>query len=104
MNIDLKELLELTRQGTPAETPFRVGTCYLIRTVTHYAVGRVKCVVGGFLVLEDSSWVADTGRFHDTLTRGELSEVEPIPGDHIIGTGAVVDAMEWIHKLPTEQK
>lgn len=49
-------------------TPFEVGQCYLIQTVTLYYVGRVAKVQGGFVELEDASWVHWTGRL-STLTR-----------------------------------
>ena len=84
--------------------PFKVGTAYLIRTVTHYAVGRLVYYENGFMVLSDASWVADTGRFHDALKSGDLNEVEPFIGKQIINTSAIIDATEWTHKLPAEQK
>ena len=103
MLIELRELLEVANTST-GEVPFEVGKSYLIRTVTHYAVGRLAKVVGGFLVLKNSSWVADTGRFHDAVSKGTLSEVEPFVDEHFVSLGAIVDATEWKHALPTEQK
>ena len=46
---------------------FSIGTNYYIRTVTHHQVGRCKGVefVGQipFLILENASWVVDSGRW-----------------------------------------
>lgn len=84
--------------------PWKLGTSYLIRTVTQYVVGRLVAVHEHELVLEHASWVADTGRFHDALQSGRLNEVEPFPAPVIVGRGAVVDATEWSHALPTAQK
>ena len=84
--------------------PYKVGQSYLIRTVTMYYVGRLENVFEHELVLSSCSWVADTGRYNEALTAGSLSEVEPIPGTVIVGRGAVVDAVEWVHPLPTAVK
>src|SRR3990167_11478264 len=60
------------------DMPFKIGSCYFIRTVTYFATGRVKAIVGNFLVLEDAAWIADTGRFKEAIMEGKLSEVEPV--------------------------
>ncbi len=87
-----------------AAHPWMIGEKYLIRTVTMTQVGRLTHVYSGELVLDEASWVADTGRFHDALAKGTLSEVEPIIGPAIIGRGAIVDACLWKHELPKVQK
>jgi hypothetical protein len=44
-------------------------------------------------VLEDASWIADTGRFANFLKDPELrSESEPFCAPCIVGRGAIVDA------------
>jgi hypothetical protein len=80
-----------------------IGKSVFIRTVTMYHTGRIVAIDGGFLVLEDAAWVADTGRFSDALKTGELSEVEPVEGLVRVSLGAVVDIFEWNHDLPREQ-
>lgn len=80
-----------------------VGGKWFIRTVTFHMVGRVVRRAGMFLVLKDASWVADSGRFMQAITKGTLSEVEPV-GDAILSVSAIVDAFPWTHALPTEQK
>ena len=91
-------------QKQTAISPWVVGKCYLIRTVTMTNTGRLVAVTDNELVLEDAAWVADTGRFYNALKTGVLDEVEPFIGHAIVGRGSIVDATEWMHELPKEQK
>lgn len=86
------------------ELPFEIGSAYFIRTVTYFATGRVKDIVGQFLVLEEAAWIADTGRFSDAMAKGVMDEVEPVEGEMFINTNAITDAFPWKHKLPQEQR
>lgn len=86
-----------------ARKAFVVGSSYFIRTVTYHQVGRVAAIDGPFLILEDASWVADSGRFMQAIKDGNLNEVEPV-GDAIVSVGSIVDAFPWVHELPKEQK
>lgn len=90
--------------NAPQKVPFEVGKKYLIRTVTYFQVGEVKEICGDFLILKDSSWVADTGRFSDCLKNGTFSEVEPFYGESGVNITAIVDFVEWNHDLPKDQK
>ena len=87
-----------------SDLPFEVGEKYFIRTITMNHIGRVKKVTKKFLILEDSSWIADSGRWHDALKNGTLDEVEPFIKDVFVGIGAIVDATPWDHELPQKQK
>ena len=89
---------------TTGSSPWAVGRCYLIRTVTVYVLGRLVAAYDQELVLEDASWVADTGRFHEALAKGTLSEVEPFASNVVVGRGAICDASEWLHDLPRTAK
>lgn len=83
--------------------PWQVGKNYFIRTVTYHTLGRLVSVGQQELELEDASWVSDSGRWNEALSRGTLSEVEPYPpGRMIVGRNAVVDACIWLHELPRE--
>lgn len=112
MNIDeltigqAKELVDLFGHPNVEHQPFLIGENYLIRTVTHIDIGRVIDVGPTEIVMEDASWIADTGRYHNALVEGTLSEVEPYPNGAkvIIGRGALIDACRWLHPLPREQK
>jgi len=87
-----------------AEVPFKIGSAYFIRTVTYFATGKVKAIVGQFLILDDAAWIADTGRFSDAMAKGIMSEVEPVNVDMFINLNSITDAFPWSFKLPTEQK
>lgn len=85
-------------------SPLSVGRAVLIRTVTHYYTGRIAQVKAHEIVLRDAAWIADTGRFFDALSTGNLSEVEPFVGPVSINRDVLVDATEWKHPLPKTQK
>ena len=86
------------------ESPFKIGSNYFIRTVTYFATGKVKAIVGQFLVLEDAAWIADTGRFMQAIMEGKLNEVEPVSVDMFINLNSITDAFVWVHPLPRDQK
>jgi hypothetical protein len=86
------------------EMPFKVGEKYLFRTVTHIEVGRVKRIIGQFMELEEASWIADTGRYHNCLAEGVFNEVEPYPLYTGINAQSLVTYAPWPHELPKGQK
>jgi hypothetical protein len=108
MQLTLDELKELVaaQSGKPTgnSCSFRVGTAYLIRSVTMFYTGRITAITDTDLVLEDAAWIADTGRFHDALKTGTLNEVEPFVAPVIVPRGVIVDATEWTFGLPRAQK
>ncbi len=87
-----------------SKTSLTIGKCYLFRTVTYHFIGRLVGITETDLVLEDASWLADSGRFHECLKNGSVSENEPIPGKHIVFRGCLTDAAEWNHPVPVELK
>ncbi len=80
-----------------------VGKKWFFRTVTYHLIGMVTKIMGNFLILENASWVADSGRFMDCLKKGTLNEVEPC-GIAFINISTVTDFFPWNHKLPQDQK
>jgi hypothetical protein len=86
------------------KSPLRVGNNVLIRTVTHYHTGKIAALSEHEIVLTDAAWIADTGRFHQALKEGKVSEVEPFVGPVSVNRGAVIDVTDWIVSLPLEQK
>lgn len=86
---------------------YKIGKNYFIRTVTMYLLGRLVKVTDKELVLEQCSWISETGRFSDFL-KGSFSnelEVEPFPeGEIIIGRGSIIDACIWNHDLLRKRK
>lgn len=110
---ELQELDELSKkvetkksdlQYKKMEVPFKVGDAYFIRTVTYFATGRVKAIVGQFLVLNEAAWIADTGRFSDAIAKGVMNEIEPVEVDMFVNISSITDAFPWGHKLPREKK
>lgn len=96
---------ECVGQAIQPKLPFEVGKTYLIRTVTMVDVGRVTKLCGNFIVIEDASWIADTGRFHECLKSPEIFvEVEPFAYPIFLNTQSIVDATLWPFDLPTKAK
>jgi len=80
-----------------------IGKAWYIRTVTYHTVGKVVKIIGSMLQLEQASWVADSGRFMQTLKEGTLNEVEPV-GISFVNLNSVVDMFPWKHSLKINQK
>lgn len=108
----LKELQtkvkELEQQKTKATVRnvgvWNVGQSYVIRTVTMIQIGRLIEVTDNELVMEEASWIADTGRWMNFLKDGKINECEPFPDKIIVGRQSIIDATQWNHKLPKDQK
>ena len=99
----LEKALEPEDTKTPQDVPFEIGKAYLIRTETYHQIGILKEIIGDFLVFKDASWVADSGRFSDCLSKGSFNEVEYV-GPMLINMTAIVDAFPWENKVPKETK
>lgn len=84
----------------------RIGKSYYIETATKFWSGRLRAVEGGFLILENAAWIADTGRWTDFLRTGEPDEVEPVPGDGVwsLNMAFVTGYREYPGKLPQERE
>ena len=80
--------------------PFEIGKAYLFCGVTRYFVGRVTRITGPFVELAEASWVANTGRFSEAVSRFTLDEVERVPDGWIVNTAALNDAGPWNGDLP----
>lgn len=91
-----------------SDCPFEVGEAYFFRTVTYHTLGRVKKIVGNFLVLEEASWVADSGRFNEFINEGKIEnqsvEIEHLEINPVLSLTSVVDAFPWKFKLPNKTK
>lgn len=86
--------------------PYKIGKTYIIRTVTMYLLGRLTQVFDKELVLEECSWIPDTGSWGNALATGDLNEVEPFIQTEpvIIGRGSIIDCQVWTHLLPKDVK
>lgn len=101
---EIKHIQSLLKGPSEPSHPFEIGKNYFIRTVTHHLTGKLLRVTSKELVLADAAWIADDGRFYDALKTGKLNEVEPFPGEVIVGRGSLIDACQWLHELPRTQK
>ena len=99
-----KELSDLFNKGKPKQVPFKVGDNLFIRTVTLYYIGKVKEILGSWIVLEDATWVADTGRFHDFLKEYKCNEYEGFINDVKIPMDSIIDVTAWNGPLFRGQK
>jgi len=88
------------QRATASKSPLQVGNSVLIRTVTYFQLGKVVELSDTEVVLEDASWVADTGRFGAALKSGVFSEVEVFPELVSVARGSIVDVTKWPHSLP----
>jgi len=84
--------------------PFEIGTVYFIRTVTMIQVGRCVAASKQYVMLEDAAWIADTGRFADSLKNWQFNEVEPFP-DGIVGVscGSIIDFIKGKEVLRSQK-
>ena len=99
----LEKALESENGSVVSEGPFEIGKAYLIRTVTYHQIGILKDIQGDFLIFKEASWVADSGRFSECLSKGTFNEVEYV-GPMMINRTAIVDAFPWENKVPKETK
>lgn len=84
--------------------PYEIGKNYIIRTVTMTYTGKLVWVGDKELVVENTAWIPDSGRWMQAVRNGTLDEVEPMNERAIIGRGAIVDASVISWDLPKEQK
>ena len=104
MQIELAELLAILKSQPSQTHSFEIGKNYLIRTATHYELGKLIKITDTDLVLEDASWIPDTGRFNQALREGLLEEVEPFIKPVIVNRGGIIDATIWDNDLPRNVK
>ena len=112
MQIEIDELTKLFRSAqasiavTDDPLPWKIGSNYFIRTVTHHYTGKLVAVFEKELVLLNAAWIADNGRFMQAVATGSFEEIEPFPWDTevIIGRGSVIDAVVISFSLPRSQK
>lgn len=111
-DLTLGQLKEIAQQfnsqvstSTSASSDFwKIGKPYLIRTVTMIDAGTLVAVTEHEIILQDASWIANTGRFSAALESCDYSEVEPFPAGLVaIGRGSIVEAV-MITKVPRTVK
>jgi hypothetical protein len=75
----------------------------LIRTVTHYFVGKLL-ETGEFFTLNNASWIAETAQWNKTAQQGKLNESYPYNPETVVFVNreSIVDIFEWPFELPTK--
>ena len=73
----------LPEQVGNAAYPYEIGKNYFIRTVTNYFTGTLLWVGPMELLLENVSWIADTGRFSNATINSGTTFLEKIYGGSI---------------------
>lgn len=105
LKTELKNLEERKDKATTKQKGvWQIGKNYVIRTVTMINIGKLVKVTEEELILEDASWIPDTGRWTDFLKEGKYDECEPFEVSVIVGRKSLIDATLWNHALPKNQK
>jgi hypothetical protein len=106
---DLKELFDKSNEtcSSSDDSHWIVGKSYLIRTVTMIQVGNLEKVTDKEIVLSNAAWIADTGRFSESIISGDFDEVEMFSSSHcvIVNRSSLIDAQQVgfdIQKLKTK--
>lgn len=96
-------LLDSNNESEGTSFPYNVGDKVFIQTMTLYFLGRVKEIKNGFVLLEDSSWVQDTGvRLSEFIKNGytSASEIEPMTKGNAVQIINIINCIPWDHDLP----
>ena len=84
---------------------WKVGKNYCIRTVTMIQIGKLVGLDEHEIILENASWIPETGIWSKFLDKGAYNENEPFPDGIIaVGRSSIIDACIWKHDLPRTQK
>jgi hypothetical protein len=96
---ELREVASLAHalSGHPSSTPgvdvfpFKPGDIVLVMTVTMWFVGKLSARDASWIVLDEASWMADSGRFNEAFEKGDAKENEPLPlGPFPIPVSAII--------------
>jgi hypothetical protein len=79
------------------------GDKLLIRTVSYFQAGEFVEMRDGFIHLKDASWIADTGRFTESVVTASFAEVEIFAKPVLVNVSAIVD-ITFLPSLPISQK
>ena len=95
-------LLGLEEKSKSGNSFYKVGSDYVIRTVTMIYLGQVKSEDSETITLEDCAWIPDTSRWSGFLEGKKPNEMEPYQNDVLIYKGAILDATELTKKIKRE--
>jgi hypothetical protein len=87
-----------------AESFYKAGQKYFIRTVSSFFTGRLVTFNDKELLFSEAAWIPDAGRLSEVLKTGKFAEAEPYLKDVIINRDCIVDGTVFNHELPTHTK
>lgn len=78
---------------------FEIGKAYHIETISKYYYGVVKNIQEGFVILENASWIAHTGRYSEAMQKSNAytnssAEIEVIGDICIINISHITFAKQ----------
>ena len=100
---DARTLANMFACGESGSTSLKVGCKYLIETATKFYLGELVSMTSQTIVLANSCWIADTGRFADFMKTGKPNEAEPVEALVHIPHTSINAAIEWAHALVKDQ-
>jgi len=103
----LKEITKLVScENNVSKSNYPVGNNVIVRTVTMIYTGKLISVTDSDFILNECSWIPETGRYMDFVENGTVNECEPYPSDLdvYINRGSLLDMCELKKSLPRSQK
>ena len=103
----IKEISSLIGNNTKQiKSDYPVGKNVIVRTITMIYTGKLISVTDSDFILNECSWIPDTGRYMDFVENGTVSECEPYPEDLdvFVNRGSLIDLCELKKSLPRSQK
>lgn len=80
-----------------------IGKSYLVHTHLGIWLGRVVAQTMTTATLDTCSWIPDQGRMSQSVSKGNLDEVEFVGDGVIVPTDGTIK-VPWKHKLPDKSK
>lgn len=84
---------------------FKVGSKVFLWGLNKMTTGTIVALHDDSVILDNASWVADSGRFHEFMQdpASKASEVEMYPGKIQLNTATLIDAT-LVSSIPKETK
>lgn len=88
------------------DTGVKIGKVYFIETLTKYYIGEVVEIDFSYIILNNWTWIPNTGRFNEFMKTGNPEENEPAPPGILkrIPHDVITSIDDWPHPIPQEVK
>lgn len=73
---------------------------YLFSGVTYFTLGLIREMGGDWVLLDEASWVGETGGLADCIKNGTIGESEFLGDGIYVNMAACSDMIPWKHDLP----